>query len=262
MFAPVFAALLANAAPSSPTLGPTDESALYEPPVEDSVIEPVEITPPPPVPEAPVPEAPVPGAPVPEPALDHAAVFVQPALPPPPPPPDGAGRLVGGSLAIGLGLAASAAVIGEVAGGDGDPRFVASTFIPLGLASIGVGTYLLVRGAKARANFNEWRAFTNAKSRPTGNGLLVGGTMSTVIGGVSLVAAAAQAREPDAFDSLLAPTLFAVGGAGVAVGVGALTWGLLRRSRYRTWRQSTFLSAAPTLTPLRGGVSFGVVGQF
>ena len=81
----------------------------------------------------------------------------------------------------------------------GDPQFVAATFIPIGLTSIGIGTYLLVRGAKARANFNEWRAFTRADSRPTGEGLLVAGTMSTVIGCVSLLAASIQAREPDAF---------------------------------------------------------------
>jgi hypothetical protein len=119
-----------------------------------------------------------------------------------------------------------------------------------------------VRGAKARSNFNDWRAYTNAYARPTGEGLIVAGTMSTVIGGVTLLAAAVQSRDPDAFDNLLAPSLFVVGGVGLAVGVGSLTGGLLRRGRYRTWRQSTFLSAVPTVAPIRGGVGFGVVGRF
>src|SRR5690606_16434926 len=160
------------------------------------------------------------------------------ALPPPPPPPTGAGRLVGGSFAIALGLGAAAAVAVETTRERGNPQFAAATFIPLGLAGVGVGTYLLVRGAKARSNYNEWRAFTSRDALPTGDGLIVAGTMSTLIGGVSLVAAAVQARDPDAFERPLTPSLFAIGATGVAVGVGALTWGLLRRGKYISWRQS------------------------
>jgi hypothetical protein len=256
----VLALLLGSLLLGSPAPEPTDESVLYEAEAEreHGVFEPIEIpaTPPRPTPPS-LPEALEPPAeqPLPPPAL----VF---DLPPPPPPPTGAGRLVGGSFAIGLGLAAASVVIVETARDDGESRFVATTFIPLGLSSIGIGTYLLVRGAKARANYNDWRAFTRADTRPTGEGLIVAGTMSTVIGGVTLVAASVQARDPDAFDQLLAPSLFAVAGTGIAVGVGSLTAGLLRRNRYRSWRQSTFLSAVPVVAPMRGGLGFGLVGRF
>jgi hypothetical protein len=244
-----------------PTPEPTDESVIYdaepEPEREYGVFEPIEISPPPPRPTPPpapsVAETLEPPLPAPAPVL---------ALPPPPPPPTGAGRLVGGSFAIGLGLAAASVVIVEVARDEGNPRFVATTFIPIGLTSIGIGTYLLVRGAKARANFNEWRAFTRSEARPTGEGLLTAGTMSTVIGGVALLAASIEARDPDAFDNLLAPSLFAVGGTGIAVGIGTLTAGFLRRNHYRVWRQRTFWSAVPVIAPMRGGLGFGVVGRF
>jgi hypothetical protein len=258
MLGPVFAALLLI---SEGGPGVTDERVIEEPPPRDPVIEPVEITPPP---ERPRPVE-IEAALELEPGADPWDTVVQtlPApLPPPPPPPDGAGRLVGGSVAIGLGLAAASAVLYEGARADGEPRLVASTFVPLGLASLGVGTYLLVRGARARANFNDWKSFTHARARPTGSGLLVGGTMGVVIGGVTLVAAAVQAREPGAFERPLTPTLFGIGAAGVAFGVAALTWGMLRRNHYQGWRQSTFLGVVPTVAPSRSGVSFGVAGRF
>jgi hypothetical protein len=240
---------------------PTDESALYETEheLEHGVFEPIEI---PPTPARP-PPAPALAPSLPEhPSPEPAAPTLVLDLPPPPPPPSGAGRLVGGSFAVGLGLAAASVVIVETARDDGSPNFVATTFIPLGLSSIGIGTYLLVRGAKARANFNDWRAFTRAETRPTGEGLIVAGIMSTVIGGVTLVAASVQARDPDAFDQPLVPSLFTVAGTGIAVGVGSLTAGLLRRGRYHSWRQSTFLSAVPVFAPMRGGLGFGLVGRF
>ncbi len=250
-----------------PVIGPTDESVLYEDDdaaTEYGVFEPIEIPAPPPrLTPAPAPNAPAIVEPI-DPTLEPPLPAPAPAfeLPPPPPPPTGAGRLVGGSFAIGLGLAAASVVIVEVARREGNPQFVATTFIPIGLTSIGIGTYLLVRGAKARVNFNEWRAFARTDARPSGEGLIVAGTMSTLIAGVTLLAASVQARDPDAFDDLLAPSLFAVGGTGIAVGIGTLTGGLLRRNQYRIWRQSTFLSAVPVVATLRGGVGFGVVGRF
>jgi hypothetical protein len=254
----LLACLLLGSAPE-----PTGESVLYEAEGEreHGEFEPIEIPPTPPRP-APAPAlAPsLTEPPLPEPPLPAPLLVLD--LPPPPPPPTGAGRLVGGSFAIGLGLAAASVVIVETARDDGSPNFVATTFIPLGLSSIGIGTYLLVRGARARANFDDWRTFTRADTRPSGEGLLVAGIMSTVIGGVTLVAASVQARDPDAFDQLLVPSLFTVAGTGIAVGVGSLTAGLLRRSRYHSWRQSTFLSAVPVFAPMRGGLGFGLVGRF
>jgi hypothetical protein len=257
--------LLGSLLLGAPPPGPTDESVIYDPAVESEhgIFEPIEIPPPPARPTpAPAPTLPAAVEPPSEPPLPTPTL--PPILPPPPPPPTGAGRLVGGSFAIGLGLAAASVVIVEIARDDeaSDTRFIATTFVPLGLSSIGIGTYLLVRGGKARANFNDWRAFTRTDTRPTGEGLIVAGTMSTVIGGVTLLAASVQARDPDAFDNLLAPSLFAVAGTGIAVGVGSLTAGLLRRGRYRTWRQSTFLSSVPVVAPMRGGVGFGLVGRF
>lgn len=259
----MLALLLGSLLLGSPAPEPTDESALYEAKreAEHGGLEPIDI---PPTPPRPTP-TPAPSLPA---ALEPPAAPPLPAptlvldLPPPPPPPTGAGRLVGGGFAIGLGLAAASVVIVETARDDGKPGFVGTTFIPLGLTSIGIGTYLLVRGARARANFNDWRAFTRADTRPTGEGLIVAGIMSTAIGGVTLVAASVQARDPDAFDQLLAPSLFAVAGTAIAVGVGSLTAGLLRRGRYHSWRQSTFLSAVPVVAPMRGGLGFGLVGRF
>ncbi len=249
-------------------VGPTDEGVIYEPQSEQAP-EPA------PEPEPAAKPEPVTVEPAQEPEFEPPPPFSPPklALPPPPPPPTGAGRLVGGSFAIALGLGAASVMIVESARENGNPQFVAATFIPLGLTGIGVGTYLLVRGAKARGNFNEWRAYTNHEARPTGDGLIVAGTMSSLIGGVTLVAAAVQARDPAALDRPLTPTLFAVGATGVAVGVGTLMWGLLRRSKYLSWRQSTFLSGrvTPTIAPLLGsnqtgafelqGASFGVIGR-
>ncbi|PRQ09186.1 hypothetical protein [Enhygromyxa salina] len=275
MFAWGLAVLLAGAFTAGP--GATDESVIYEPAPGDPVSEPPTPSEPsePPTPGAlgdpvaPIEITPPPERPPPEPELPADAVtdpwdtvLQPPPLPPPPPPPDGAGRLVGGSLTIALGLAAGSAVVVEAARADGNPQFVASTFVPLGLGCIGVGTYLLIRGAKARANFNEWKAYTQARSRPTGNGLLVAGTMSFVIGGVTLITAGVQAGEPGALDRPLAPTLFGIGAAGVGFGVGGVAAGMIRRDRYRSWRQSTFLSVLPTVAPTRGGVSLGVAGRF
>ena len=183
-------------------------------------------------------------------------------LPPPPPPPRGNGRLVGGSITLALGIAANAAVAVEAGREDGNPQFVAATFIPLGLTAIGVGTYLLIRGAKARSNYLEWQRYAQRDARPSGEGLLVGGIMSTVIGGVTLITAAVQAREPNAFERPLVPTLFALGGVGVLTGVATITAGMLMRNRYTSWRQSTFLSVVPTIAPTRRGLSVGLVGRF
>lgn len=253
-------ALLLAGALIGPAADPTGEGVLYEggePVAIEPVTEPVPAPTPTPTP-----------APTPEPTPSLAPPKL--ALPPPPPPPTGAGRLVGGSFAIALGLGAASAMIVETSREGGNSRFAAATFIPLGLAGIGVGTYLLVRGAKARSNYNDWRAYTHRDALPTGDGLIVAGTMSTLIGGVTLVAAAVQARQGDAFDRPLTPTLFGVGAAGVAVGVGALTWGLLRRGKYISWRQSTFLgSLTPSITPLLDpnqalvlrGASFGLRAQ-
>lgn len=270
--------------------GPTDEGVVYEPeaeapeaeapedasaiavPVAEPSAEP-EPTPtlePTPAPEiSPAPEAsPVPTAEsgAAEPSARAPLELPPPPLPPPPPPPNGNGRLVGGSITLALGLAAGAAVGIEASSEEGNPQFVAATFIPLGLAGVGIGTYLLVRGVKARSNYLDWQRYTEREARPTGEGMLVGGVMTTVIGGVTVLSAAVQAREPDAFETPLVPTLFGVGGAAVLGGVGLLTAGLLRRSRYATWRQSTFLSGKAQLVPSLGftrrGAFAGVSGRF
>lgn len=193
-------------------------------------------------------------------------VPIMPPLPPPPPPPDGSGRLVGGSVSLALGLGAFAVVAYEAGRDDGNPAYVAGTFVPLGLAALGVGTYLLIRGAKARANFLDWRAFAGQRGRPSGNGMVVGGTMSLVIGGVTMVAAAVESGDPDDGDEMLATTLWSVGGAAALAGVLQLTFGLLRRSQYRAWRQRTFLAPMVMTQPGRPsritGVGVGVGGRF
>ena len=236
---------------------PSVEQVVEEPSAQPEVIPVVE--PPPAAPE-PAP-APVPTGPEPPPEVVPPQTGPS-LLPPPPPPPKGNGRLVGGTFALALGIGASAAVGIEATREDGNPQFVAATFIPLGLASLGVGTYLLVRGAKARANYLEWERYAQREARPSGEGLLVAGVLSTVIGGVTLVAAGVQTRDPDAFQKPLAPTLFAVGGVGVLTGVATLTTGVILRKRYAGWRQATFLSVVPTFAPSARGVQVGLAGRF
>lgn len=195
------------------------------------------------------------------PAFDPTLAPTGPQLLPPPPPPDGSGRLVGGSFSVVLGLAAASVVVVEGSREGGNFQFAAATFIPIGLAGLGIGTYLLVRGGQARRNFNDWKAYTGERALPSGSGLMVGGTMGIVVGGVSLVAASVQSREPDAFRDPLAPTLWTLAAAGVGGGVTALTFGILRRNKYRTWRQRTFLAnLQPNVYPLAGGAGFDVTG--
>jgi hypothetical protein len=199
-----------------------------------------------------------------QPDLPPADLVVQRhfALPPPPPPPSGAGRLVAGGFGIGLGLAAVAVLVVEANREAGNPRFVAATFVPLSLTGIGLGSYLLVRGSKARRNLLEWEAYTAERAQPTGDGLIIAGVFGTVIGGVTLITAGVKSRELDAFRKPVAPTLFAVGATSLAFGAGTLTGGLLRRQRYRRWRQGTFLTTGgitPVLAPMLAGRREGEV---
>lgn len=184
------------------------------------------------------------------------------ALPPPPPPPDGSGRLVGGSLAIGLGIGAFVAVSTELRRGTGNPTYVAATFVPLGLVSLGIGTYLLVRGGKARANFRHWKQFTGYDVPPQGSGLLVGGTMITAVGGVVLITGAMRSTRGQ--QDTLTTALLSIGGAAVLVGAAQLAMGLVLRERHRRWRRnSLFVLSPPWLAPIaEGGLALGVMGQF
>jgi len=258
MAGPLIASLLAASLVLAPSDGPeihdpnTADEGQAPPPAPTSVATGPEAPPPAPAPVPTGPETPPP-----------VSTTAKPApLPPPPPPPKGNGRLVGGSFALALGLAASAAIAVESSRENGNPQFVAATFVPLGLAGIGIGTYLLIRGAKARANYLEWQRYAQREARPSGEGLLVGGVFSTVIGGVTLVAAGVQTRDPAAFQQPLAPTLFALGGVAALTGLGTLTAGLVLRKRYAGWRQATFLSVVPTLAPTAGGVHLGLAGRF
>jgi hypothetical protein len=183
-------------------------------------------------------------------------------LPPPPPPPDGAGRLVGGSLAIGLGIGAFVAVDQEVRRQTGNPTYVAATFVPLGLASLGIGTYLLIRGGKARANFRHWKEYTGYEVPPQGNGLLVGGTMLATISGVVLITGTMRSTRGQ--QDLLTTVLLSAGGAGLLAGGAQLAIGVVRREKYRRWRRNGLLMLSPPwIAPIaEGGAAVGVVGRF
>lgn len=253
MLAPLLAVWL-GPPPEAPP-GSTDEQVIYEPaPAQPDALAPIEITPPP---ERSAPAERVPVVPIapelePEPELVQPAPPRSPPLPPPPPPPSGAGQFVGAGFSLALGIAALSVV--GIEGTRVDPqRGVVLTFVPLSLAGLGIGTYLLARGVKVRRRFVEWRAYTGASVRPNGDGLLVAGVMSTVIGGVTLVAGAVQARDADG--DIAVPITFGVGTAVLVTGIGTLTAGLMRRSRYRGWRQSTFLTSLPAVVPMRTGVA-------
>jgi hypothetical protein len=207
-----------------------------------------------------------------EPTVEEPAVLVEPivspegpttiTLPPPPPPPDGSGRLVGGALAIGLGAGAFVAVSQELRREAGNPTYVASTFIPLGLVSLGVGTYMLIRGGKARANFNHWKQFTGYEVPPQGNGLLVGGTMITAIGGVVLINGVMRSSRGQ--QDILTTALLSIGGAALVAGGAQLAVGLVRRERHRRWRRNgLFVLSPPGIAPIaEGGFALGLMGGF
>lgn len=183
-------------------------------------------------------------------------------LPPPPPPPDGSGRLVGGALTIGLGVAAFVTLGAELQRSEGNPTYVASTFAPFGIAALGIGTYLLVRGGKARANFNHWKRFTGYEVPRQGSGLLVGGTMATVVGGVSLIIGSLRSTRGQYDAGTTA--LLSIGGAGVVAGGTQLALGLVRRERYRRWQRGGLFVLAPPLVAPRpeGGWMVGLAGRF
>ncbi|MFV8750060.1 hypothetical protein ACNOYE_05890 [Nannocystaceae bacterium ST9] len=192
-----------------------------------------------------------------------------PPLPPPPPPPDGSGRLVGGSLALGLGVAAFVTVSQEAQRVGGNTTYVAATFVPLGLASLGIGTYLLVKGGQARANFRHWKQYTGYEVPPQGAGLLVGGTMITAIGGVVLIAGASRSARGE--QDTLTTALLSFGGAGLVAGGIQLALGFVRRERHRRWRHnSLFVLGPPTIAPLApigararvDGLALGLSGRF
>lgn len=184
------------------------------------------------------------------------------SLPPPPPPPDGSGRLVGGALSIGLGAAAFAAVSIELRRtSDTNATYVTGTFVPIGIAALGIGTYLIVRGSKARANYNYWRSFTGLEPPRQGGGLLVGGTMTTALGVVLLatgVGRSAQGRQ-----DTTATLLMSLGGAGVAGGALQLGLGLARRQRHERWLRRGLVQLSPVVGPSpQGGWMVGVGGRF
>lgn len=184
------------------------------------------------------------------------------ALPPPPPPPDGSGRLVGGALTIGLGIGAFVAVSLELRREDGNPSYVASTFVPLGLTSFAIGTYLLVRGGKARANFRHWKQYTGYDAPRSGNGLLVGGTMVTAVGGVVLLTGILRSSRGQQDPQTTA--LLSIGGAAVVAGATQLALGFVGRERHRRWRRNgLFVLRPPWIAPIPGrGLAVGVMGQF
>lgn len=280
---PVFALALGGPEappPSSPSTGDMMGESVVVQPAPAQPAEPAQTAEPAPRPVPPPATAPTsqpetapPPPGLPPPAESPAPVVEPPpdpillGRPPPPPPPDGSGRFVGGAFSLAFGVGAVAAVAHESTLPDGDPAFVATTFIPLGLAGLGLGTYLLIRGAKARANYLDWREFSGRPGQPTGNGMVVGGTLATVVGGVTMVAAGVQSLENGIDSGPFPPTLWAIGGVSAATGIGLLTAGLLRRRRYQSWRQGTFLGGAPAqlspqlvLHPEHVGV--GISGRF
>ncbi len=248
------------AEPMEPIDGPVFRVEPAPEPATDPATEPA---PPPEPPElAPEPAEPPPTEPLP----------AQPKFfPPPPPPPDGSGRLVGGSVALALALGAFAAVGYESAREGGSPAAVAYTFVPIGIAGLAVGTYLLVRGAKARRGLLEWERFAQAQARPSGGGLIVGGVVGSTLGPIMLITTAVRAGRGDT--GPVTTSLGVIGGASLAVGITTLTVGLVRQKRYRAWRQQTFL-ALPSIAPIAGptgaggpnvwvrGVWVGAVGRF
>ncbi|GEM_PF-1657585 len=263
---------------------PTGESSLYAPSSDPS---PTEAPPEPPKPKTATREVGDPGLPGPTPAPQPIQIIPAPTpkpipapnpaaapglvpiqLAPPPPPPSGTGRLVGGSFSIALGLGAIAAIGIESARAGGDPRTAASTLVPLSLVGLGIGGYLLVRGAKARSNLLDWRAFSGERERPSGSGLIVGGILSTAVGTVSLASAAVgTATSTTQAERSRDLGLWIVSAATLSSGAIELGFGVVRRRRYHQWRAQTYLgsvgaSLQPSLALLPRGAGLGLRGKF
>lgn len=192
--------------------------------------------------------------------------------PPPPPvpltpvwpidaPPTGNGRVAGGMVLIGL----SAITLNiMVAGVDrmhlpSNPPEVSGGFAVLGLGGVVAGTVLIIKGARARKEFDQWRAATPIVMRKDGSGLLAGGSLAMVVGSAALIGAGVGgARNPEFLGYADIKALVGVSTVVTAAGIGFMSWGIVRRKRYVAWARLPMFMPLP----VPRGASVDLVGRF
>ena len=188
------------------------------------------------------------------------------AEPAPSEPAHGTGRLAAGPVAMGFGV--MFAVIGAQGIDPKDltpaPPALTGTLITLGVLSVLGGTISLLNGANANKRYNQWRKDTRYITAPDGSGRVAAGALVTGFGGAMMVVFGAASTNESVADIYPPALMLSVGGGVTAAGVGLLSWGLVRRKRYRQWRAETPLSTAalPYVVPLRRGVGVGLSGRF
>jgi hypothetical protein len=187
-------------------------------------------------------------------------------LPPPPPPSyvvpappsSGSGRFVGGSVMMIAGVGLLTAATLEFANGRDTTQPVIS-HVPAGVAMLVAGGIMIGTAARDQRRLSEWEAATGIHARPNGNGLIIGGVTATTLGTMAAVATAiASDMDLDAPRSIAAG--WATAGVGLGAGTAMLIAGIVRRSRYGTWRAG--LRGMPMVAPARAGATLGFVGQF
>jgi hypothetical protein len=141
---------------------------------------------------------------------------------------------------------------------DSNPPQVTGALAAVGVLAFGTGTALVINGSRAHARFDTWRAANpTAVAYKDGTGLLAGGALATIFGSGFLVWAGV-ANHFDESSYTVVPALIGVGAVELAAGIGLLSWGLVRRSRYDAWRART----TAMVVPLPRGAGLGLVGRF
>lgn len=176
----------------------------------------------------------------------------------PQPPWSGAGRFVGGSVALvgGLGLATAAAF--EFSDGRDSTRVLISQ-IPAAVVMLVAGGTMIGTAARDQRRLSEWEAATRIDAKPMGTGLIVGGTTAVALGSMAAIATSI-AVDMDLDAPLSIPAGWATAGLGIAGGTAMLIAGISRRVHYGKWRSR--ITGTPMVAPTRAGATLGFAGQF
>lgn len=246
----------------APTIAATSEPVPAQPVEADAI---VILAPAPPPPEAgALPLAPELGgpaiAPVDDPLGDPLGLtpFELPMQATPAPPPSGAGRFVGGAVALlgGVGLLTAASF--EFSDGRDTTKPLISQ-VPAAITMLVAGGVMIGTASRDQRKLSEWEAATRVDARPMGTGLIVGGVTGITLGSLAAVATSiAVDMDLDAPRSI--PAGWATAGVAIAGGTGMLIAGTVRRIQYGKWRKR--VTGTPMVAPTRAGATIGIVGQF
>jgi hypothetical protein len=176
----------------------------------------------------------------------------------PKPPWSGAGRFVGGAVALAGGVGLLTAATFEFSQGR-DTTAPLISQVPAGVSMLIAGGVMIGTGARDQRRLAEWEAATKIDAKPMGTGLIVGGVTALSLGSMAAIATSiASDMDLNAPRSL--PAGWATAGAGLATGTVLLISGIVRRVRYGKWRDR--ITGTPMVAPTRAGATLGFVGQF